>query len=160
NSVEDVRRYVADLDAEKCPVGRRTLELRKEREAELERKRKERETRHKRDEQAQSAESWQTWALNLIDQRIDQQMGLGGTICDTVGKVIGIKSRQVREYAQGEIGKLREELKAIASKLDDKLRDGLDRLHTVNQERRELEQTLNQTNLDARDARIDGAIEV
>jgi len=32
NSVADVRKYVADLDAEKCPVARRTRELREERE--------------------------------------------------------------------------------------------------------------------------------
>jgi hypothetical protein len=39
------------------------------------------------------------------------------------------------------------------------LRDALDRLHVVDQERRERERALSQTNLDARDARIAGAIE-
>ena len=51
----------------------------------------------------QSAESWQAWAIGIIDQRIHQAMSLGGMICHPVGKVIGIKSREVREYAHDEI---------------------------------------------------------
>jgi hypothetical protein len=59
--------------------------------------------------------------------------------------------------------KLRNEIDVATDKLRDELRDALDSLPVVDQERRELERALSQTNLDASnariDARIDGAIE-
>jgi hypothetical protein len=55
--------------------------------------------------------------------------------------------------------KLRSEFDVAGDELRDEFRDALDRLPVVDPERRHLERALIQTNLDARDARIAGAIE-
>src|SRR5262245_55618208 len=59
----------------------------------------------------------------------------------------------------GELDKLHAEFRAAGEKLREELRDALARLPVVDQERRELERALNQSNLDARDERVAGAIE-
>jgi hypothetical protein len=59
----------------------------------------------------------------------------------------------------GELDKLRAEFRAAGEKLREELRDALARLPVVDQEWRELERALNQSNLDARDERVAGAIE-
>jgi hypothetical protein len=103
--------------------------------------------------------TWQAWAINLIDQRIEQHTSSGGIICHDVGAAIGIKSRQVREDLHKEIAALRDELKTMTNKLYDELYRELNLLRMANQERQDLERALHQANLDASTARIDGAIE-
>jgi len=98
---------------------RRQKELQQQREQEE--RRKARAPLHQRDQQLQSAESWRAWAISIIDERINAAMSLGGTICAPVGEVIGRKASQVREYAHDEIAALREELKATAAKLHERL---------------------------------------
>jgi hypothetical protein len=160
NSVEDVRNYFADLDAEKCPVGRRTLELRKEREAERERIRKEREAECQHEEQqaeaARNSEAWNAWCDDRVGYAIFDPHGC---LHDPFARLIVHERDRRRDEVKVELDKLRNEFKALTNKLYDELRSELDRLHTVNQERRELERTLSQTHLDASNARIDAAIE-
>jgi hypothetical protein len=67
NSVEDVRRYVAELDSQHCPVAIRARELRAERE------RQTREARETREQQRQAANISQEW-WTAIDQRIHGYM--------------------------------------------------------------------------------------
>jgi hypothetical protein len=121
-TLEQHRRDMAEFDRKYGREDYYDRRLREKREEE-ERKREaeKRETRHQRDEQLQSAQSWRAWAIAIADERIQAAMNLGGTICAPVGEVIGRKASQVREYAHDEIAALREELKATAAKLHERL---------------------------------------
>jgi len=109
-----------DFDAQwsKCPVEKRQRELREERE----RERQGRELR--REEQLQSSQSWRTWAIGLIDERIDAALHLGGMICKPVGAVIGGERKYMHgqhDKIRAEIVALRDELKATTAKLHERL---------------------------------------
>jgi hypothetical protein len=146
----------ADLDSEKCPVAKRTRELREERERQA---RKDREAREQQRQAANISQDW--WAA--IDQRIHgyvlQNCSKGGWLTEGIGQALGAIKEQLRKEFRTAIDGLRGEVGNADDKLRDELRGELDRLHVVDQERRELERALNQTNLDAGNARIAGAIE-
>ena len=114
NSVADVRKYIAELDAKDCPVAKRTRELREERE------RQARTERKAREQQRQAANISQSW-WNAIDQRIRehivQNFGEDGPLTGAIGEALGMIQVEIRKEFKTAIDTLRNELNATATKL-------------------------------------------
>src|SRR5262249_30746154 len=120
NSVTDVRKYIADLDSENCPVARRTRELREEREAERERVRKERVAERQRDEQqgaaARNSEAWYAWLDKRISEHFLQYFhkdaeGNVGPLTSAIGEALGHTRVEMRKELEAAIDKLRGEFR-------------------------------------------------
>jgi hypothetical protein len=119
-TAEDVRRYLAELDATQ-PVGdwreiqEREFERRKERdqrERERERERKAREVRKAEEKQQRAvANNWDAWYA-AIDARIEQHflsgdLGVGGALKAAIGDALGKKAAQVRDEFKRAIEEMR-----------------------------------------------------
>jgi hypothetical protein len=145
-SLDDVRRIMEDYDRDhrECPVEKRQREMR--------------EAKHE-PERATNGGDWGSWTDARVDARIMAALQTGGVLCNAIGFGLGHDRKLHRRELAAELDKLRAEFRDTGDKLREELRDALDRLHVIDQQRRECERALSQTNLDARDTRIAGAIE-
>lgn len=77
DSLAELHTFLRDFDAQhsRCPVAKRQLELREERQH------KKREAQLQREGQLQSSESWRAWAIAIIDERIDKERSMESRRC-------------------------------------------------------------------------------
>jgi hypothetical protein len=123
NSVEDVRRFVAELDGQRCPVALRTRELREEREQQA---RKKREAERQREEQqgaaARNSETWYAWLDQRIAEHFRQRFdrdadGNVGPMTAAIGEALGHTRAEIRKEFEAAIEKLREEFRVGIGRL-------------------------------------------
>jgi len=92
---------------------------------EIERKKARADLQRRHDDQqataARSSTAWHDWTDARADARIVAHMLKGGNIHEPVGAAIGTLNRETRDHVTGEIDKLRGELTAAVSKLQERL---------------------------------------